>query len=69
MERMGAGPEVVVMSIRVEVLCVNAAGSEPRREVLSIERSELERRIVYLLSVDGTKPFSPIEAFHLDVSS
>jgi len=43
-KRMGAGPEVVVMSIRVEVLCVNGAGSEPRREVLSIERSELVSR-------------------------
>ena len=29
------------MSVRVEVICINAAGAEQRHQVLSIERAEL----------------------------
>jgi hypothetical protein len=38
---MDPGPEVVCMSVRVEVVSVDAAGKEQRWQVLSIERQEL----------------------------
>src|SRR6516225_5649768 len=41
LERIGARAEVAVMRVRVEVICIHAAGAEQRHQVLSIERAEL----------------------------
>jgi hypothetical protein len=40
-EWVGTALEVVAMKVRVEVVCLNAAGDERRRQVLTIERREL----------------------------
>ena len=34
------------MKVRVEVICLNAAGDEQRRQVLTIERRELSGRLL-----------------------
>ena len=51
------------MSIRVEVLCVNAAGSEPRREVLSIERSELAMETLGMTLEEGKALLAGVQDF------
>jgi hypothetical protein len=50
---MGAGPEIPVMSVRVEVICVNADGSEQRREVLTVEARQLAMETLGLSLSEG----------------
>jgi hypothetical protein len=61
--RWSAGPEVVAMSIRVEVIGVKAAGSEPCREVLSMERSELAMETLGMTLEEGKARLAGVQDF------
>ena len=41
-EAIGAGPEVVVMSVWVEVICISGEGDEHRQRILTIDRQEID---------------------------
>jgi hypothetical protein len=60
---VGAGPEVVRMSVRVEVVCIAGDGSEQRREVMTIERRELAMETLGLTLKEGKALLAGVQDF------